>query len=237
MASFILPPRVGLFLAGNIPASDAGWGFLGAILLGIIVGMWMQGMMWGASVLVPLSAWISNRNPKISLRRVLTVGLIIWAIPAYLVSSKANHLIMREVNRKPPAEAPPIRFASEEETKEYRKHIAATVWLDPNDPEHFAVVGNLENNGDRTVRVARLVVHVTDAWKRQVAWDNVDVVLYSTQSETGKYAPLLPGETREFSAYLYPPRRAGQEVHEPLTLTYSIDEPNLLHLQDESPVP
>lgn len=236
-ASWFLPPAVGYFLAMNIGQSSAEWGFLGAIVLGILVGWWMQGMMWGASVLVPLSAWMNNRNPRISVRRVLAIGLIIWAIPAYFVSSFANHRIMWAINRKPPAEAPRVRFASEEETKEYRKQIVVTIRLDPDDPEHFAVEGKLENNGDRTVRVARLVVHVTDAWRREVAWDHVDVVDYHTQSESGRFAPLLPGETREFSAYLYPPLRAGQEVHEPLTVTYSIDSPNLLRLQDESPAP
>ena len=91
VAAWIIPGIVAQGLMVTVPAPDnGGWGFLGIIVLAILVASWLQGMMLGAAFLLPLSTWIQSLNPGIRARRVMTVGLILWAVPAAFVSPKIS---------------------------------------------------------------------------------------------------------------------------------------------------
>lgn len=94
ISAWIVPRIIGAALVSGLSDSVDGWGFLGLLALGILVAYWLHGMMIGASVLLPLATWIQSLNPGLKARRVMIVGLIVWAIPAAFVSPmliKAAH--------------------------------------------------------------------------------------------------------------------------------------------------
>jgi hypothetical protein len=85
IGAWILPALVGLGVINILGPGADGWGFLGVLALATIVVLWLQGMMLGASLLLPLATYLHSLRTSLSIRRVMTIGLILWALPAMFV--------------------------------------------------------------------------------------------------------------------------------------------------------
>lgn len=104
-ASWIIPGIVAYGVIEAVPTpDDGGWGFLGVIVLGVFVSAWLHGMMLGVAFILPVATWIQSLNPGISARRVMTVGLIVWAVPAAFVApmarSAANGVLLKRYTQE-----------------------------------------------------------------------------------------------------------------------------------------
>src|SRR5262245_61146371 len=67
-----------------------GWGAFAVLALSLMFGLWLQGMMMGAGVLLPVSTYLKSQNPALSVKRIMVVGLALWAIPAVFVAPKVT---------------------------------------------------------------------------------------------------------------------------------------------------
>ncbi|HEU4403115.1 MAG TPA: hypothetical protein VFT43_13535 [Candidatus Polarisedimenticolia bacterium] len=96
VASFVVPGYLAMGLSAALsPLFQEGWSFLALLAIVMLAGRWLQGMLWGVTVLVPLCALIERLNPGgVRTRKLLTLMLALWAVPAafipLLVEGKAR---------------------------------------------------------------------------------------------------------------------------------------------------